>query len=113
MEYLCANFRFISSHFLHIVLQYLKSSSACNYLWEIQEPSTTENAENDAIEDTHSCSVDEAEDNKSKGNSHDSIYVRYETEYVVNCSFGDPKKPYSHRLIRDFEINDFKVKPMK
>lgn len=90
----------------------MKSSSACNYLWEIQEPSTTENSENDTIEDTHSCSV-EAEDNESKGNSHDSIYVRYETDYVVNCPFGDPKEPYSHRFIRDFEINDFKVNPMK
>ena len=50
--------------------------------------------------------VDKTNNNRS---AHDSLYARFETDYIVEQNCDDAQFHHSYRFIRDFEIKDFKV----
>ena len=89
----------------------MKSSSACNYLWEIENLSENDScAEDEILQNIDTTDAGECAQSRCQGGAHDSIYVRYETDYVVDDISDNAQSRNSYRFIRDFEINNFKVK---
>ena len=89
----------------------MKSTSACNFLWEIQELSEMNYcAEDEVMLNIDTNNAGESGQNRCKRVAHDSIYVRYEADYVVDDISDIAQPRNSYRVVRDFEINSFKVK---
>ena len=53
---------------------------------------------------------EEVDRTNNEKTAQNSIYVRFETDYLVEPNCKDTKTHPSYRFIRDFEIKDFKVK---
>ena len=92
-------------------LQYLKKSSACNYLWEIDELPNFTNAGDGTT--SQLSSGEEYEGQSDCEIVHrNSIYVKYEVDYWVVDDDSQNKQQdniSSYRFVRDFEIKDFEV----
>ena len=93
-------------------LQYLKKSSACNYLWEIDELPNFTNAGDGTT--SQLSSGEEYEGQSDCEIIHrNSIYVKYEVDYWVVDDDSENKPQANHspyRFVREFEIKDFQVK---
>ena len=90
----------------------MKTTSPCNYLWEIEElPNCKNPGDGSALQ---LSSGQEYEGQSDCEIVHrNSIYVKYEVDYCV-VDDDSQNKPQdnisSYRFVRDFEIKDFEVK---
>lgn len=89
----------------------MKTTSPCNYLWEIEE---LPNCTNPADGSTLQLSSGQEHDGQSECEivHRNSIYVKYEVDYWVVDDESQNKQQdniSSYRFVRDFEIKDFEV----
>ena len=52
---------------------------------------------------------DQVNTSNNQRTAHESLYARFETDYIVEQNCDDAQFHHSYRFKRDFEIKDFKV----
>ena len=89
----------------------MKTTSPCNYLWEIEElPNCTNPGDGSTLQLSSGQEYDGQSDCEIV--HRNSIYVKYEVDYWVVDDGSQNKQQdniSSYRFVRDFEIKDFEV----
>ena len=88
----------------------MKKSSACNYLWEIEESPVFNASYENTIPQSHVSPDGETILEGANTFTQDSVYVRYAVDYIiVDDTLNKQQHIPSYKFVKDFEIKDFKV----